>query len=181
MATGNSLSDAIQIIIDNIDTAAYTAGVLASQQMKKDFEEMAKGLVDKYYQYQNGQYTRYGRQHNLYNIYTVTTNVKKGKNSIDIELNLDLDPNKLEGLYHSNASEKWANVGADYVFRNFMEGTHPWTNAWPLSGASALEYKEIKASPKVNPAINKYKKSYGDKYFNSYVDKIFMQLIKVYL
>lgn len=176
-----TLSDAIQVIIDGVDTAAYTAGVLASNQMKKDFEGMAKGLVDKYYEYQKGQYTKYGRQYNLYNIYSVTTKVTQSKKSVDILVDLNFDPSKLDGLYHSNASDKWADVEYEYVFRNFMEGKHPWTNAWPLSGAGSLEYKEIKASPKVEPAIKRYQKTYGDKYFNHYVDKILMQLIKVYL
>lgn len=181
MATGMSLADAIQVVIDNVETAAVTAGNLANQKMQQDFTEMAKGTVDSYYEYINGQYTRYGRTHSLYNIYKVTTSMKKTKSAVNLEVNLNLDPGKLEGIYHSNASKKWANVDGMYVFENFMEGVHPWTNGWPLSGAAELEYKEIKASPNVERTIKKYKKAYGDKYFKPYMDKIFMSLVKLYL
>lgn len=182
MANGISLSDAIQKVIDNVENAAVTTGFLVSQKMKEDFEEMAKGTVDKYYEYEKGQYTKYGREYNLYKIYKVTVAPpKKTKKGVHLELNLNLNSDVLEGLYHSNASKVWQDVGADYVFNNFMGGFHPWTNGWPLTSANDLIYKEIKASPNVDKTIKKYKKNYGDKYFNDYVDKILMQLIKVYL
>ena len=181
MATGILPSEAIQMLIDNIETAASIAGQMANVKMQQDFTEMAKGTVDTYYEYVNGQYTRYGRTHSLYNIYTVTTKMSKSKSSIDLEVNLNLDPGKLEGIYHSHSSKKWANVGGMYVFDNFMAGRHPWTNGWPLSGAKELEYKEIQASPQVSKTINKYKRAYGDKYFKPYVDGIFMSLIRSYL
>lgn len=181
MAKGNSLSDAIQVLIDNVEGAAYTAGLLANQKMQKDFEEMAKGTVDKYYEYKRGQYTKYGRQHNLYNIYKVTTSIKQTKKAVKLEVNLNFDPGKLEGLYHSNASELWEDVDGTYVFQNFMYGVHPWTNGWPFSGKSELRYREIRSMPRVETTIRKYKNAYGDKYFKGYVDQILMSLIKVYL
>ena len=181
MATGKTLSEAIQMLIDNVELTAETTGLLVKQKMQEDFEDMAKGTVDKYYEYKKGQYTKYGRQHNLYKVYNVTTNMKHTKKAIKVEVNIHMDSDALDGLYHSNASEKWADVEADYVFKNFMLGYHPWTNGWPISGVADLVYKEIKASPRVETTINKYKKSYGDKYFSKYVDTILMQLIKVYL
>ena len=92
-----------------------------------------------------------------------------------------MDSEPLEGLYHSNASEKWADVEASYVFKNFMAGLHPWTNGYPRSGAEELKYREYKGSPLVKNTVRKYKKTYGDKYFSKYIDKIFMQMIKIYL
>lgn len=184
MAQNNSLADTIQMMIDNVEDAAYDAALKIRKQIEIDFQDMAKGLVGKYYKYKNGSYTKNGgkrgRQYNLYNIYDVTTKVIRGKKSVDIQVDLNFDPSVLEGVYHSNHSEKWKNVEADYVFKNFMEGVHPWTNGWPLWGTNELEYREIKASPKVEPAVKKYKKVYGDKYFNNYVDKALMKLIKSY-
>ena len=181
MASGMLVSEAIQLLIDNIELAAVTAGNLANQKMQQDFTEMAKGTVDSYYEYVRGQYTRYGRTHSLYNIYTVTTSLNKTAKNVNMTVTLNMDPGALEGIHHSNASQKWATVGGQYIFDNFMRGTHPWTNGWPQSGAAELKYREIKASPSVNRTINKYKKAYGDAYLKPYLDSIFMSLIKIYL
>lgn len=181
MATGKTLSDAIQMLIDNVQEAAETTALLVQDKMKKDFEEMAKGTVDKYYEYKKGYYTKHGRKHNLYKVYSVTSNIEKTKKKISIDLRLRYDSDVLEGLYHSNASDIWEDVEADYVLENFLGGFHPWTNGWPLFTNKPLQYKEIKASPKVSTTVKKYMKTYGDKYFSKYVDTILMQLIKVYL
>ena len=182
MAKSGSLSDAIQSLIDKVEDTALTTGLIVNQKMKSDFEKMAKGTVDKYYEYKKGQYTKYGREYNLYKVYTVTVSPpKQTKKGVHLEVNVDLDADVLEGLYHSNASDIWADVEAEYVFKNFMGGYHPWTNGWPLTSANNLVYKEIKASPNVDKTIKKYQKNYGDKYFNKYVDQILTQLIKVYI
>lgn len=181
MATGMLVSEAIQKLIDNIELTAVTAGKLANQKMQQDFTEMAKGTVDSYYEYVNGQYTRYGRTHSLYNIYNVTTALAKTSKNVNMTVTLNMDPGNLEGIYHSNASKKWATVSGQYVFDNFIAGVHPWTNGWPMSGASELQYMEIGGSPNVEQTIKKYKKAYGDTYLKPYLDSVFMSLIKVYL
>lgn len=181
MATGKTLSDAIQKLIDNVEDVAVVSANLVKDKMQKDFEKMAEGTVDKYYEYQKGYYTKHGRKHNLYKTYSVDISLIKTKKRIDFDLSLKYDPDVLEGLYHSNASETWADVQADYVLENFLGGYHPWTNGWPLFTDKPLQYKEIKGSPSVKKTFNQYKKTYGDKYFSKYMDKVFMQLIKVYL
>ena len=49
---GKTLEDAIQMLIDNVDAAAMNAAHIVNKKMQEDWEKMAKGTVDKYYEYQ---------------------------------------------------------------------------------------------------------------------------------
>ena len=188
MAKGSSLSDAIQNMIDNVEQVSAMTALIVKEKVKQDFEKAAKESVDKYYQYVKGQYTRYGRQYNLYNVYKVVTDVSKDGNRIIVDARIVMEPSTLEGLYHSNSKnhsgdgswERGGGVDAGYVFENFIYGRHPWTNAWPLSGDDTLEYKLIKDKISPNTFLNKYKKSYGDKYFSKHVESTIVNLMKIY-
>jgi hypothetical protein len=92
---------------------------------------------------------------------------------------MDSDP--LEGLYHSEASEKWADVSAEYVFENFIYGRHPWTNGWPLSDAEELEYDEIRSRPSPDNYLKAYRAKYMDVYFNKHIQNTMDKLLKVYM
>lgn len=191
---GKTLEDAIQMLIDNVESATEATAYIVSKKIKEDFEQVAKGTVDKYYEYKKGAYTRYGRQHNLYKVYTITTSVKKEKGGMLLVGTIQLDSEKLEGLYHSNSSkhqgsgswESGGDVEADYVYENFISGRHPWTNGWigrPTPWAEELEYKLIKKSPNVYRTLKKYTnpQTYGDQYFSKYVQDTLMKMLKVYL
>ena len=185
MARNNSLEDAIQKMIDNVETAAEVAGGLIKQQVEKDFKAATKNVVDEYYDYKNGSYTKYGRQHNLYNIYQVTSNLNKKGKSYVITTDIRMDSSALEGVYHSNSSkhqgsgpwESGGQVEADYVFENFLAGEHPWTRF--ENGTYVYGENKDKMSP--DKKLNEYLKKYGARYFDDYLQKTFSQLLKLYM
>lgn len=176
MANNATLGDAIQRLMDNAENAAAFASVALRNQIKKDFEKAAHDAVDKYYEYQNGAYTKYGRQYHLYDVYIVTSDFKKKGKGYTIDAAITMDSDILEGLYNSNSSkhsgsgpwESGGDVEADYVFQNFLKGAHPWTNGYPLNGVETLQYKLLnKTKPSPEQILNKYLKNYNlDKYFN---------------
>ena len=53
MAEAKSLGDAIQKLIDNVETVAEIAGNISRLQAEKDFSDAAKTAVDKYYEYKS--------------------------------------------------------------------------------------------------------------------------------
>lgn len=181
MAKENSLSDAIQNMINDVERATVMAGLLIKDKVQKDFEKAAKTSVDKYYSYKNGYYTKYQRQYRLYNTYSVKTDISREGDNIVISTGVYMDSDPLEGLYHSNASKKWEDVDAEYVFENFIYGRHPWTNGWPLSGAAELEYDEIRSKPSPDSYLKRYRDKYVDVYFNKHVQSIMDNLLKVYM
>ena len=91
MAAEKTLGDAIQKLIDNVETVAEIAGNISRLQAEKDFNDAAKTAVDKYYEYKNGAYTKYGRQHNLYDIYKVNSDLKKRGKTFTITTNIDMN------------------------------------------------------------------------------------------
>ena len=189
MAKVNSLSDAIQNMIDDVERATAFAGVFLKNKVQSDFENAAKTSVDKYYSYKNGYYTKYGRQYRLYKVYDVKTDVYREKDNIVISTGVYMDSDKLEGLYHSNSSlhngsgpwESGGDVDEKYVFENFIRGIHPWTNGWPLTSATQLMYDEIKSKPSPDNYLNKYVDKYVDVYFNKHIQKTMDGLLKAYM
>ena len=189
MAKGNSLSDAIQNMIDDVERATAFAGVFLKSKVQKDFEDAARTSVDKYYSYKNGYYTRYGRQHRLYKVYDVKTDVHKENGNIVVSTGIYMDSDRLEGLYHSNSSlhkgsgswEAGGDVEADYVFENFIRGIHPWTNGWPRTSTPFLEYDEIRSKPSPDNYLNRYRDKYADVYFSKHIQKTMDGLLKAYM
>ena len=53
MAAEKTLGDAIQKLIDNVETVSEIAGNICRMQAEKDFNDAAKTAVDKYYEYKN--------------------------------------------------------------------------------------------------------------------------------
>ena len=182
----STLTSAIQNMIDDVERATAMAGLLLKDTVHKDFDDAAHTSVDKYYSYKNGYYTKYGRKHRLYGVYDVNTEVYRDGNSIVISTGIYMDSDKLDGLYHNRLGEqgivvgKWTDVDADYVFKNFISGKHPWTNGWPLSGASELEYGTNTSKPSPDRYLKNYVDRYIDVYFNKHVQRTLDNLIKVY-
>lgn len=184
------LTEVIQKMIDNINRTSSIAGLLIKDQVKKDFDKAAKDSVDMYYEYKNGQYTRYGRQYNLYNIYKVKTGIKMTDGNIIISPTIEMDSSALVGVYHSNSSRhrgggSWnsgGDVDADYVFENFIYGRHPSTNGWSPKWGDGyqLEYELIKDSISPNKYLLHYLESYNQKYFSNHVENIMQQMVKLY-
>jgi len=189
VASQKSLSDTIQSMIDDIDRASAFAGVFLKSKVQKDFESAARTSVDKYYSYKKGQYTRYGRQYRLYKVYDVQTTVRREKDNIIVSTGVYMDSDKLEGLYHSNSSkhsgtEPWkagGDVEAEYVFKNFIQGAHPWTNGWPLGGVDHLEYGIKRKRPSPDKFLNQYRDRYINVYFNKHIQKTMDGLLKAYM
>jgi hypothetical protein len=190
MAKAKTLSDAIQNMIDNIDQATSVAGTLIKARVHEDFEKAAKTSVDKYYEYKNGYYTKHGRKHRLYKTYDVKTSIKHEGNNIVISAGIYMSSDPLEGLYHSNSSlhdgdgpwRRGGDVEAEYVFKNFISGQHPWTNAWPLENyEEGLQYKLIKSKPSPDHYLKNYRDKYINTHFNKHVNKTLDNLLKFYM
>ena len=188
MAQKNSLEDAIQQMIDNVNTVAEVAGKRVMKQVQEDFNAATKNVIDEYYDYKYGSYTKYGRQHNLYNIYNVTSSIKKHGKTYTITTNVNMDSSALKGVYHSNSSKhhahgpmlewkKGGDVEADYVFENFLAGEHPWTRF--EDGVYVYGENKDKMSP--DAKMKKYLKKYGEKYFDDYMQKTIAYLLKQYM
>lgn len=185
MAEAKTLGDAIQKLIDNVETVAEIAGNISRKQAEKDFNDAAKAAVDKYYEYQNGAYTKYGRQHNLYDIYNVDSDLKRKGKSFVLTTNINMDSSSLEGAYHSNSSKhqgtgSWNSGGqveGDYVFKNFLEGAHPWT----YFKDGEYMYGETIGKEIPDKFLKDFIKNYGSRYFEDNFQKIIAQLLKVYL
>lgn len=180
------LADKIQKMIDNIDYVQGMAGLLVKDNVKKDFENAAKESVDRYYEYKKGSYTQHGRKHRLYGVYNVTTTIRNKNGSVIITPRIEMDSDRLEGLYHTNSTRHDGNapwddggdVDASYVFENFIKGLHPWTNGWPSSGYENLEYKRIKQKGQTpNAFLNSYIDNYNKKFFSKYVQEIMNKLL----
>ena len=197
MAKNNSLSQDMQTLIDHAEFVAASASVLIKEKMKEDFQKAAEKSVDKYYEYKKGSYTKYGRKHNLYKIYSINASVSKKGDDITLSASILMDSDILEGLYHSNSQyhqedgpwesykgdysgpdKDYGNVEADWVFKNFLSGKHPWTNGWPMSGKSKLKtgFKHSKPSP--DKFLQKYLESYGEKYIDKYMQEIMINFMK---
>lgn len=185
MAQNNSLESAIQKMIDNAEMVAEVAGKLVMKRVRQDFDDKTKKVIDEYYDYKYGSYTRYGRQHNLYNIYNVKTDFRKHGKVYTITTEVKMDSSALEGVYQSNSSkhrgsgpwEGGGQVEADYVFENFLAGEHPWTRF--ENGMYVYGEKKDKMSPDVK--MKRYLKKYGSKYFDEYLQKTIVQLLKLYM
>lgn len=198
MAKNNSLSNDIQKLIDNAELVAASASLLIKDKMQKDFEKAAKKSVDKYYEYKNGSYTKYGRQHNLYKVYSVDAQVSRNGDDLILNASIYMDSNKLEGLYSSNSryhqgdspwevykgsyaddpDRDYGNVEADWVFKNFISGKHPWTNGYPTSGAEKLKTGFKKSKPSPDKFLSDYLDKYGEKYINKYMEEIMISFMK---
>lgn len=183
----NTLEGAIQNVIDNIEAASAVAGLILKDKVHEDFHQAAKTSVDKYYSYKNGGYTKYGRQYRLYKTYDVRTDVYREGQNIVISTGVYMSSDPLEGLYHNRPWEeerkvqgKWTDVDADYVFNNFIQGLHPWTNGWPLSGAAELEYKTKKSSPSPESYLLRYRDRYNDVYFSKHLQNVMDNVINMY-
>lgn len=193
MANKGSLSDTIQKMIDDIDRAGAIAGLLLKDEVHNDFEKAAKTSVDNYYKYVNGYYTKYERQYRLYKTYDVKTSIAREGNNIVISTGIYMDSDPLEGLYHSNSSrhqgsgswESGGDVEAEYVFKNFISGKHPWTNGWPWSNSNnsmygQLQYELISSRPSPDNYLKRYRDRYVGVYFNKHVQNMMEKLLKVY-
>lgn len=188
MANNQTLSDAIQKMIDDCERTGAVAAVLIKEQINKDLNEIARSAVDKYYEYQNGSYTRSGRQHGLYGSYKVITDVKRNGNNYVINGGIYLFADFLDGLYESNSRyhqgagswESGGQVEPEYVLGNFLEGKHPWTNGWPTSGSERLETGYTLKKPSPNKIMSDYINNYQSK-LDSHFSKAAEVLLKAYL
>ena len=190
----NPFVDAIDQMIKNSDAICQELAKEASKKMEKDFENMAKHIVDKYYEYKKGSYTKYGRTYQLYNIYEATTSVTKSARGYAASVNLTFDPSKMD---HSSNSKQhqgdwdwnemrvqndipmYGNVSEDYIYvKLFYYGKHPW-----YSGANPNDnsYKLIKSGYNVEKKFKEFIKGYEDKYLKDYIQDIFVNIMAKYI
>lgn len=170
----SGLVAAIQHIIDNVETAAEIAGNMCRIKAEQDFNKAAKQAVDYYYEY---PVTSYYRQYHLYDIYNVTSTLKKRKGVYTIKTEIKFDSGPLDGVYHSHSSKHngggaWSSGGdveGDWVFKNFLRGAHPWTQeiVYKEEYKSGLNVQE----PSPNKYLREFINSYGPNHFEPYFQK----------
>ena len=178
MADSGILNDAIKDIIENIDAINKEISQKASVKITEDLLRKTKDIVDEYYNYTNGSYTKYDRTHQLYTFYNVKTpKSQKYKNGYVAQGTIMFDPSKLE--YHSNSSELYKNIDSNYVYEDlFYKGMHPW-----YSGARVndMSYKLIKGGVNINKEFKRFDKMYDRIYLDDYMSGIVDTTIGKYL
>ena len=183
-----TLSGAIQEMINNIDDVCREVALRSSKKITKDLLEKAESIVDKYYSYKKGSYTKYGRTYQLYDIYRTNKPRarKSAKGGYVASAVLTFDENELE--YHSNSKkhkksgEAWENGGDvenSYVFNElFLEGMHPWYSGSPVNDNS---YTLIQHGVNVNEEFERYQQKYDELYLKDYLNDIIVDIANSYL
>ena len=173
MASNGPLSDAIDKIIKSVDVATRKTAFQASQRMVQDLWEKAKSVVDEYYEYKNGSYTKFGRQYNLYDIYEVDTpSTRKHKDGYQINAKIIFYDERLEGVH--NGSRKYRPVDGEYVLDLFWSGEHPWYSGSPVNDGS---YKTISYGTSAKESFKKFDDRYDDVFLKAYLEDIIVQEI----
>ena len=181
MANNRTLSDAIQKMIDNIDKATKEVALEVSKRMVKDLNDKAEQVIDDFYSYKHGSYTRNGREYQLYSIYKVNDpNVKKNKNGYTAQGILTFDESKLKHYSNTGLDEFNGVVQSDYVFNElFLKGQHPWFSGAPYNDGS---YDLIQQdAPPAGREFESFVKNYDSLYLDAYVPEIVEKAIKTYL
>lgn len=181
MSNNVSVVTAIQKMIQDIDSVADKAAYQLQLQVKKDFDKASESIVDEYYKYP----VKYHREYNLYDIYNVKSNLKRHGHIYTITTEIELNSDILNGIYYSHSkkhhgSGSWSDGGqveGDYVFTNFMEGAHPWTQfnngdyIYGVEIGGTIPHKDFK----------KYVKDYGPKYFETHIQQVMGDILKKYI
>lgn len=178
MASSGILSDAIQDIIKNIDIANKEISQKVSERMTEDLLKKTKDIIDEYYSYKKGSYTKYGRTYQLYEFYNAKIpKARKFKKGYIARGTIVFDPSKLE--YHSNSSDLYKDVDSDYVYEElFYKGKHPWYSGAAVNDGS---YKLVKGGVNINKEFKKFDKMYDDIYLKDYFNDIVFATIEKYL
>ena len=198
MVNKNSAAEILKRMKADVENITEQAAVMFKEKVHEDLQDAAKQSVDLYYRYKNGWYTKYGRQHNLYHTYTVSSEISRSGDIFSVNTEVFFDAAHLEDLYESNSQYHqiegmpWKRDGAltgtksgppnpVWIFSNFMSGYHPWTNGWPLGGAKELRVKKIKKSPSPDKFLTDYMDSYHKRYADKYLEDIIVKLLKNYI
>lgn len=189
MAKENSIEEQINQLYNNFNSIIEKSVKAARKDVKQDLDEYAKKVVDRYYQYKKGQYTRHKRKYRLYDLYKTTVRLSHPSEDIYVfNLNIKFDPKNIEGVHSSRNTSRieegfgtpWksgGNVEADYVFNNFWHSKHPWTVFSSDPEVSSASYRTYKQKPSSKEYIEKYMKNYGEKMMEIIWDNIIKNIM----
>jgi hypothetical protein len=185
MAKVETFSDAIEEMMKNVDKVCKEVAQKVSEKMADDIEKKTEEIVDKYYEYKNGSYTKHERTYQLYEFYNIAApKVSKSGNGYIARGKVTFDPDLLE--YYSNSSKHQGNgswksggdVESDYVYESlFFEGKHPWYSGAPVNDGS---YELRPGGYNIKKAYQQFDDTYDDKYLTDYFNSIVVKAMQQY-
>lgn len=185
MAKVETFSDAIKDMMKNVDKVSREVAQKVSEKMTVDIANKTQDILDKYYSYKKGSYTKSGRTYQLYEMYeTDLPKAVKASGGYIARGRVKFDPNILE--YHSNSSKHngdspWSSGGdveSSYVYDElFFEGKHPWYSGAPYNDGS---YTLIKHGVNVGKAFKDFDNKYDDQYLHDYFNSIVAKTMQKY-
>lgn len=169
-------------LIDELNREIEPITAEMKSRIERDFDRIAVDAIDKYYEYEKGGYTKYGRKYALYGIYEVRSNDRKKIGSF--ETYIELDSEKLNGVHSSNGSGAiWSSgVPGGLIFDWFLNGKHPWTNGYPMvSGKKKSHMRKMSGEYAPRKILKEYIDSYdrvAEGYFAEIVYRRLSRMVK---
>ena len=170
------LDEAIDRLFKRYESNLKKAMQTASDEAEFEIRLEAESCLARYY----NSYSRpnwYHRTESLIQAFVPYNSISNNKDKLVARVGMGYDPNRLDGLYYSNASQKaeFNPVDSYWILSNYLEGIHPATNRYPLY-EDILEYIPIHDDVSPNEHMNAFLKEYA-KTFNSNVIKSFAKYV----
>lgn len=173
------LEDEINRVFKRYEDALTKAMKYAADEAEFDIGFRARGCLDEYYENYgpnpDGEPNWYERTHNLINAFVSINEVNNVNGEIVARAGVIYDPAKLDGVYSSNASEKYQPVDSEWILRNYLQGIHPRTNGYPI-WADELVYDPyidtVSPDTKMRDYIEKYKTTFDQNVLKSFAKQV---------
>lgn len=153
------LEEAINSIFKRYESNLKKAMMYAAEEAEYDIGFEAKSCLYQYYE--NYDPNWYDRTESLEQAFVPFKKVGKVGGDIVAWSGVIYDPAKLDGVYNSNASEKYQPVDSEWILRNYLRGIHPRTNGYPI-WADELVYDPKIDKPSPDEKMKTYIKQYAD-------------------
>ena len=133
-----NLDKAIDSIFSRYNSNLRKAMEHASKQAEEDINWEAKSCLYRYYD--NYEPNWYDRTDSLIQAFVPINELTIKNDEIVAKVGIMYDPEKLEGVYYTEASQKdfFNPVDATWVLKNYLAGIHPRTNGYPIYGAGLV-------------------------------------------
>ena len=153
------LEETIDSIFKRYNSNLKKAMEVAAKQAEEDINWEAKSCLYKYYE--NYDPNWYHRTDSLIRAFVPLNKVGKVGDDIVAWAGVIYDPAKLDGVYNSEASEKYQPVESEWILRNYLNGIHPRTNGYPIWDDELVYNPQIdNVSP--NERMKEYIENYKD-------------------
>jgi hypothetical protein len=162
-----NLDEAINSIFKRYNSNLRKAVEDAAKKAEFDINFKAESCLERYYENyfpKKGEPNWYERTHSLKQAFVSVNEVTTNKDYIVARVGVVYDPSRLDGVYNSNASERYTPVDSEWVLRNYLRGRHPRTNGWPIynedDGRAIYDPWDDKVSP--DDTMQAYIENYKD-------------------